>query len=95
MKGRPRNVTKEMRDRWAEKYPEKVKAGRTLRGAVRRGIIKRPSSCEDCGRDPGRNKAGHSLVQAHHDDYSKALDVKWLCVDCHRLRHRKVTEALA
>jgi ribosomal protein S27AE len=26
-------------------------------------------------------------VQAHHEDYSDALNVRWLCVLCHRKHH--------
>lgn len=47
---------------------------------VRYGILK-PKPCESCG-DP--------KAQKHHDDYSKPLEVRWLCVDCHRRLHRKV-----
>ena len=35
--------------------------------------------CEMCGR-PG---------QAHHDDYDKPLDVRWLCTVCHAEHHTK------
>lgn len=26
-------------------------------------------------------------MQAHHEDYSKPLDVQWLCMACHRGAH--------
>ena len=36
-------------------------------------------ACEGCG---------YALpVAAHHPDYTKPLDVEWLCVDCHAGRH--------
>ena len=41
----------------------------------------KPKPCESCG-DP--------KAQKHHDDYSKPLEVRWLCVNCHILLHRKV-----
>src|SRR5690606_19200737 len=50
--------------------------------ALRRGEITRTRFCEICGGD---NK-GHSL-DAHHEDYSKPLKIKWLCRSCHRRLH--------
>lgn len=59
------------------RHPEKYKARRAVGNAVRDGRLKR-MPCESCG----------SLrVQAHHEDYSRPLDVKWLCFSCHRAEH--------
>jgi hypothetical protein len=45
--------------------------------AIRTGVLI-PQPCEICGCQD---------VQAHHEDYSKPLDVKWLCVKHHKLVH--------
>jgi hypothetical protein len=71
----------EIKKKNAVKYrfenPEKVKAGSKLRYAVRSGKIKiRP--CEICG---------DIKVHGHHDDYSKQLDVIWLCSKHHKWIH--------
>jgi hypothetical protein len=44
--------------------------------AIRSGVLV-VKPCEDCGKD----------AQAHHDDYSKPLDVRWLCVKHHSAWH--------
>ena len=44
--------------------------------AIRKGVIKR-LPCEVCGEEKS---------QAHHPDYSKPLEIKWLC----HLRHRAI-----
>lgn len=41
--------------------------------ALRRGKLI-PQPCEKCGS---------AIVEMHHEDYSKPLDVKWLCKECH------------
>lgn len=56
-------------------------AGAKVLEATRSGkIVPRP--CELCGE---------KKAQAHHDDYNKPLDVRWLCDKCHRLWHRTNT----
>jgi hypothetical protein len=64
-----------------------IRARTVLNKAVRRGQITR-QPCEVCGESP-TNHNGTSGVQAHHDDYSKPLDVRWLCTFCHAAHHRK------
>lgn len=63
--------------KWRAENPEGYKAHTALGNAVRdKKIIKMP--CEVCG-----NKRSH----AHHDDYSKPLEVKWLCAMHHHRLH--------
>jgi hypothetical protein len=55
----------------------KARAWRAARRALRIGqLIARP--CERCGE---------ARTQMHHEDYSRPLDVTWLCVACHARRH--------
>lgn len=61
--------------------PKKVKARTAARRAVEAGILKAPAVCESCG-EPKK-------LQKHHADYSKPLDVRWLCQDCHTETHKE------
>lgn len=64
----------------AAKYPEKREATVALNNALRDGrIIKKP--CEMCG---------NVKSQGHHADYSKPLEVRWLCSTHHRQVHREM-----
>lgn len=56
------------------KHPEKTRAHNMVTRAKKSGKLAR-QPCEVCG-DP--------KSQAHHDDYSKPLDVRWLCFKHHR-----------
>lgn len=57
------------RVRWEKKHPERVAATIAVNNAVRDGrLVKQP--CEVCGV---------AKVEAHHNDYSKPLEVRWLC----------------
>lgn len=52
------------------KYQARAAVGNALRDGK---LFRQP--CEACGA---------TQTQAHHDDYSKPLDVRWLCFRCHR-----------
>lgn len=67
---------------WRSKNPEKYQAHMIVGTSLRKGILIRPSSCEKC--------SGSYLVQAHHEDYAKPLEVQWLCKWCHMARHREI-----
>lgn len=55
--------------------PQKAKARNAVSNAIRDGrLFKLP--CEFCGES--------QKVEAHHGDYSKPLDVVWVCFKCHR-----------
>ncbi len=56
--------------------------------AIEQGILVRPDNCEQCGAS-GTAKDGRSLIQAHHADYNRPLDVMWLCQPCHHAWHRR------
>jgi len=77
-----KKVNKERHAELARAYrrrnPEKTKAQNQLNYAVRMGRIKR-QPCEVCG------SGVH--IHAHHHDYSKPYDVKWLCFLCHKAKH--------
>lgn len=57
----------------------RIRARSILTQAVRRQKIARPALCSDCG--------GGGTIEAHHTDYSRPLDVVWLCQLCHAARH--------
>lgn len=67
-------------DRYFEKFPDRKVAHRKLSNAIRGGrVLKKP--CEICGEMDS---------QGHHEDYSRPLDVVWLCALHHALRHRQL-----
>lgn len=57
--------------------PERTKARSSVSNAVRDGKIKK-LPCGVCGS---------TKSEAHHKDYSKPLDVQWLCRPHHRMAH--------
>ncbi len=64
------------------RYPEKRKARQLFNNAIAAGRIQRGTICSQC--------SSAKKVEAHHSDYSKPFEVEWLCVPCHRKRHRRV-----
>jgi len=59
------------------RYPERISANRILQYAVKKGSIKK-EPCVVCGNPKS---------QGHHPDYSKPLEVVWLCAKHHKAIH--------
>jgi ribosomal protein S27AE len=51
---------------------------RTNKAIKEGGLVRQP--CEVCGAE---------RVDAHHDDYARPLDIRWLCRSHHRQHHKK------
>lgn len=67
------------RKKWLDANPEKRAAHVILNNRVQGGYIEKPDTCQECGAG-GR-------IHGHHKDYSKPLEVDWLCATCHAKRH--------
>jgi len=73
--------TKEYR----KEFPDKYKAHTIVNNAIRGNkLFKEP--CEVCHTN--------DVIHAHHDDYGKPLNVRWLCSSHHSQWHAKNGEGL-
>jgi hypothetical protein len=96
--GRARDSNREHMRRARAKDPEKfrerdrrrapmknrtphARARFAVAAAVRSGRLVPPREC-------GRRRRTRKL-NAHHADYSRPLDVEWLCTECHGREHRR------
>lgn len=70
----------EIQQRRRARYPDKNRARHAVSNAIRDGKLER-GNCEVCGCEN---------AQAHHEDYSRPLDVRWLCFRHHREEHGQV-----
>lgn len=71
-----RQTLKDLQD-YRAKYPKKYKAHCAVNYAIKsKKLFKEP--CEICGKEK---------VDAHHDDYDKPLNVRWLCSEHHHQWH--------
>jgi hypothetical protein len=65
---------------WRAKHPDRRPAHRAVQSAIERGdMIRQP--CRVCG---------NPKADAHHDDYTKPLEVDWLCRLHHIARHKEL-----
>jgi len=58
-------------------YKKKERARQQARRAVKKGIIKK-ENCSSCNSP---------ISELHHENYSKPLEVIWLCRPCHGRKH--------
>ena len=64
---------------WRAKNPEKVRAHKIVAGAMKKGILVRPSGCSKCFIA--------CVPVAHHPNYSRPKLVIWVCDSCHGKIH--------
>jgi ribosomal protein S27AE len=62
------------------------KAHTMVERAIKRGDLIPPLNCQCC-------KVLSAGLLAHHDDYGKPLEVRWVCPRCHQEIHKKIREA--
>ena len=71
--------------RWEARHPERKKASTAVHNAIRDGKLIPWPVCavpECCGKPQG-----------HHPDYSRPLDVVWLCDAHHKAAHALIRQA--
>jgi len=87
---RPESIQRDHeRSMWRNKTVE-AKCRFITNRAIKKGILERPLYCSICGKATlkGRDHA-ETIVEAHHDDYFRPLEVKWMCKLCHAEYHRR------
>ena len=60
--------------------PRKHKARQAVQDHIKLGDLVRPEKCSKCHKG--------CKPEAHHADYSKQLDIEWLCTTCHGEWHQ-------
>jgi len=86
-----RSMATAIKKRWRKEHPDavremlkrikiKTKAHNTMNYAIRVGKLRR-GACDVCGST--------ERIEGHHEDYSKPLNVSWLCKKHHAVLHRK------
>lgn len=61
---------------------DKLEARTLVSNAIRAGTLVR----QPCGQ------CGAPYVHAHHDDYARPLDIRWLCPSCHMAHHAAIRQ---
>jgi hypothetical protein len=85
---RPKDVNTRAYMKWRHSHPDRDKAQRAVQRAVKSEKLVKAPMCQLCW-DVGQR------LEGHHVDYSKQLEVVWLCrachcfVDGHKLRDNK------
>lgn len=78
---RGRERSSAAKKRWIENNVVKRGAHVLVGNAIKSGVIVKPDICSCCGIT--------GKLSAHHDDYNKPLEVRWLCSLCHRRHHKQ------
>jgi hypothetical protein len=74
------NASAYRRKFYREYYSRRPDGFRKYRYAISTGIIT-SKPCEMCGNEKS---------EAHHNDYRKPMEVRWLCRKCHTIEHQNL-----
>ncbi len=66
---------------YRKRYPMKYASHIIVSNAVRDGRLIPQTFCSCC--------KSTEKIEGHHDDYTKPLEVRWLCEKCHKQWHRE------
>ena len=72
---------------YQERYPLRYAARIIVNNAIRDKRLEKKFECSIC--------KSTEKIQGHHDDYTKPLEVRWLCQKCHSNWHRHNTPIYA
>ena len=81
---RNRHKFQESQKAYKKKNKIELNARNLVYKHIRRGKMFRGTKCEICNCE--------GKIEAHHDDYSKPLNVRWLCRTCHKKEHGKLLD---
>ncbi len=65
--------------KWKSRNPLALWAHSATRSAIKRGLLVPPKDCQACGKV--------APLDAHHDDWTDPLSIKFWCRSCHRQHH--------
>ena len=77
----------EIDKRWRLRNPDRMNCYNELRKHLKKNLISRPKKCTMCGQESNK-------IQSHHYDYSKPLEVIWICFSCHLHIHKKIRKII-
>ena len=70
----------------SEEQESRQRINQLVLKAISKGVLI-PEPCEVCGIF-GKDEKGKRMVHAHHDNYNKPLEVRWLCQKHHMEWHK-------
>lgn len=76
-----REKTRIYQEKWRKENRPQKAANAYLQKHIKKGFIIRSQTCTTCHKE--------CKTEAHHEDYTKPLDVIWLCRRCHMKLHRR------
>jgi len=78
-----KEMEKKRSDNYIQQHPDRRQAHMMVYAKIRnKNIVKKP--CEVCGTT--------RKIEAHHDDYAKPLEIRWLCKKHHMELHRALND---